>query len=70
MAQERMNPASRVAGRALEMFSLAAVNIPEHIESAPALQHLRAAYVARKFNVSRNVAEVLAPLAFGREAAQ
>ena len=68
MTIDMKNPASRAAGRAPELFSLAAVNGSETTPHAPKTQDLRAAFVARRCNISWVHAQIVAPLAFGSEA--
>ncbi len=68
MQHETMNPASLAAGRALEnAISLAAID-PENSPKAPTLQAFRAAWIARRAEISPAVAATLAPLIFGEGA--
>jgi hypothetical protein len=60
MAKKR-NPASLAAGRASETFCLAA----ERSEDSPSALRLQARFIARRFDVSSTIADVVAELAFG-----
>lgn len=68
MMKNNKNPATLAAGRAPEMFSLAAVNTSENTPTVRSTQELRADFVARRCNLSREIAQLIAPLAFGLEA--
>ncbi len=70
MMTEKMSPASLAAGRALGKVFCLAANNPEITQDASKLQEIRAAFVARKCGVSREIAMIVAPLAFGLEVAQ
>lgn len=67
MKQEMESPVALAADRARNLFSLAALNGSETTPSHPKLQEIRAAFVARKCGVSREIAMIVAPLAFGLE---
>lgn len=63
------NPARAGRGAPKNLFSLAA-NKSENKPKALELQEIRAAFIARKYNVAPSVALIVAPLAFGMEAAR
>jgi hypothetical protein len=65
MASKMENPASLAADRAPNSFKRAAVNGSEIIEKASSLQEIRAAFVARRCRMSREFAQIIAPLTFG-----
>jgi uncharacterized membrane-anchored protein len=60
------NPAPLAADRAQDRFKgLQALNGSENSHSPSKIQERRAAFIARKFRISRDIAETIAPLAFG-----
>lgn len=67
MTIDKENPASLAADRAPKLFSLAANN-SEITQNARKIQEIRAGFVARKCGVSREIAMIVAPFAFGMEA--
>ncbi|MGO9392572.1 hypothetical protein [Rhodoblastus sp.] len=68
MACKKLNPASLAAGRALENVFCLAANNPEITQDASKIQEIRAAFIARKCRISRDIAETIALLAFGEPA--
>lgn len=68
MAPNILSPVTLAADRARNSFNCrAALNSSEITPSHPKLQEIRAAFVARKCGVSREIAMIVAPLAFGQE---
>jgi hypothetical protein len=69
VSHEMKNPASLAASRAQDRFkSLQALNGPEDSPSLSKIQERRAAFIARKCRISRDIAETVALLAFGEVA--
>ncbi len=69
MPNEMKNPVTLAADRAQNRFNcLAALNGFENYHTPTKIQDQRAAYVARKCRLSREVAETIALLAFGEMA--
>jgi hypothetical protein len=66
MKPEMLNPAPLAADRAHDRFNcLATLNGPENSPCSSKIQERRAAFIARKCRISRDIAETIALLAFG-----
>jgi hypothetical protein len=66
MAPQKLNPASLGDGRVQNRFyCLQALNGFDPVISPSKIQEHRASFVARKFRLSREIAETIALLAFG-----
>ena len=66
MPRKELNPASLGDGRVQNRFNcLQALNDFDLVTSPSKIQEHRASFVARKFRLSREIAEAIALLAFG-----
>jgi hypothetical protein len=68
MASKRKNPATQAACRALNCFAVAAIG-SENKSTTPNLQDRRAAWLARRFQLSLSTAAAVAALHFGEVSA-
>ena len=69
MKPEMKNPVTLAADRAQDWFkSLQALNGPDNSLSPSKIQQRRAAFIACKCRISRDIAETVALLAFGEVA--
>lgn len=68
MRLKKLNPVTLAADRAPENVFCLAANSPEITRDASKIQEIRAGFVARRCGVSREIAQIVAPLAFGEMA--
>jgi hypothetical protein len=65
--QDMKNPAGFATGEALKLSSLSRADNFKNSSIPTEINEIRAAFIARRCGVSREIAMIVAPLAFGLE---